>query len=621
MKSENLNWSGHSLLSYLRPHSEQKVRLAILSSYSADLSTLGAVLLALAGRDRDDGRGNRAALADAFDALKNKTRFLIQRGRLAKHKQNLKIAAIFDRLIKEVPWDESERSWHPKIALINYIGNDGVSSWRLWLGSKNLTRAFDLEEGLMIHGEERPGSRSPIEGVDDLAQQLAAMAALPNVEPTVVAKALASVKWKLPTGVKINWIRLKLSDVENPYFNCPDKCDKLYVISPFLDGDIVGQLGAWGKSSVPRRILATQSHLRKLAIQKSTPLRGFSAETLGGIHVANRPEREPGDAQLLITDGHEEAATVDEEEDLAPLGVHAKIIAIGIGARARLWVGSANATRRWITGNAEVIAEIEGSSNLLAGLETLMARYIAIGLDELKQLPELEEDNIEKRLEDCRQVIAARLNAGLSHKNGIFQVTAELLPPIYDPAMTLQVGLATAELVLWRHGETSVSLGSVALELQTTLVRFRLTLDGMMCEWLQSLPITPELASNRDESAIAAYMGAEHFLKWAKLMLRNEVYADDSGDPPWDEGEDDDEPSKEKRVMNEVRKPPMGVITIEDILASWAKNPATFKQTSIRLQRYLGAIAKNGKLTAAQQDELQRLYGLWQLVVKTLEVV
>ena len=78
------SWPALSFLEGLRPGPDESVELALLASYSADLGSIGATLLALAGKDTDAGRGSPSDFADAVERLRGKVRIVIQRGRLAK---------------------------------------------------------------------------------------------------------------------------------------------------------------------------------------------------------------------------------------------------------------------------------------------------------------------------------------------------------------------------------------------------------------------------------------------------------------------------------------------------------------------------------------------------------
>jgi hypothetical protein len=57
------DWQSQAYLDALRPDPGSEVRGAILTSYSADIASIAAALLALAGRDDDKGSGAKSDLA------------------------------------------------------------------------------------------------------------------------------------------------------------------------------------------------------------------------------------------------------------------------------------------------------------------------------------------------------------------------------------------------------------------------------------------------------------------------------------------------------------------------------------------------------------------------------
>ena len=64
MSAAAASWPALSFLEGLRPGPDETVDIALLASYSADLGSIGAVLLALAGKDNDSGGGSPSDFAD-----------------------------------------------------------------------------------------------------------------------------------------------------------------------------------------------------------------------------------------------------------------------------------------------------------------------------------------------------------------------------------------------------------------------------------------------------------------------------------------------------------------------------------------------------------------------------
>ena len=154
-------FAGQPYLDQLRPNPGWSVRVALLTAYSADPIAIGATLLAMTGRNSESGSGNAADFAESVERMRDRLRVIVQRGRLQLPATLPRIAGVLDQFVIQQDYDESRQSWHPKLALISYEGPSDERSWRLWIGSRNLTHSRDLDLGLVIDGvtRRRKGAR------------------------------------------------------------------------------------------------------------------------------------------------------------------------------------------------------------------------------------------------------------------------------------------------------------------------------------------------------------------------------------------------------------------------------------------------------------------------------
>lgn len=595
-------WASQAYLDALRPDPGWRVRTAILASYSADLGSIGAALLALAGRDDDRGSGSRTDMAEAVEQLRDKVRIVIQRGRLARLKRLPAIAGILDRFLAEVPFDETERSWHPKIALVRFEGpgKKGIA-WRLWIGSRNLTAAENLDVGLLLTGA--PGARRGrrIDGVETLARRLAERAALPGIRPDRFARGAAEVRWSAPEGIGVRRVWLTDRDEDSagdtPRPECPVGVDEVVLISPFLSADVVRTVGRWGGPGTRRSLLSTHTALRGVAGQ----LQGFGDRILayeGPLPDAAEPEPAAPDA----ADSGDRLEAGAEEP---PLGLHAKILAVRSGERVRLWVGSANATgRAWSGRNAEVVTELEAAPALFEGIEHALKRGRLLTEDDLAPLPEEPADAIRDRLDIARNEVAGRWSGRLLRDGDAFRLVTGSAPHPNDTAVAMEAGLATGALLRWPRGQTELDLGAHALSHQTELVQIRLALDGQECVWLQRCPVTPPLDDGRDRAALARHLGPKAFFEWIRALLQDSQGADEV-DEPWDR----------PNGHREAAAPPAtsaGTITLEDMLSCWARDRDAFARADQRVRAYLDPIlAETAALGDADREGLTSLRALW----------
>ena len=75
-----------------------------------------------------------------------KVRVLAQAGRVVIPGTPRPILKLLDKFLRTVETDENESSWHPKVAMLRFHRNEDVADrhWRIWLGSRNLTKRDEL---------------------------------------------------------------------------------------------------------------------------------------------------------------------------------------------------------------------------------------------------------------------------------------------------------------------------------------------------------------------------------------------------------------------------------------------------------------------------------------------
>ncbi|WP_437197715.1 hypothetical protein [Roseovarius sp. MS2] len=191
---------GQPYLDELRP-GDWKRQVALFATYSVDLSAVAATLLALIGRNNEKA-AHSVDFAQAIDTLRDRVRIIIQRGRIARPVALPRIAGILDQFIAEQDHDERDRSWHPKIALVAYDCPRGEIRWKLWIGSRNLTRSQDLDVGVLLDGtNKRAKGRGRLKGVGALAATLARAASRTDAEH--LAEQLEAIWWQAPEGFQL----------------------------------------------------------------------------------------------------------------------------------------------------------------------------------------------------------------------------------------------------------------------------------------------------------------------------------------------------------------------------------------------------------------------------------
>jgi hypothetical protein len=384
----------------------------------------------------------------------------------------------------------------------------------------------------------------------------------------------------------------------------PLKVKKLVVISPFLDGTIIGALAKWGDSQTSRTLVSTRSELAKLAAQAGKPLAAFN-----DLLYLDAPS--PDDPAFDSVD-QENASSQDEEPE--PRGLHAKLIFAEGSSGRRIWTGSANATQRgWLGPNTEVIAEMDVTPEVTVGLDDFVKSATTIRHDELGDTVELDET--EERLEEARKSVAGSwsVTQRLDEAGPTLVSAADPNPP--DVGVELSVGLLGAVQVPWPRGTVILSLPHVAQGEVTELVACRLTIGEASVSWLQRALLNPPPGEERDRQALARYLDPRKFLEWIKSLLTGEPCGDGGGD--WDEQAD----SQSRKALQKA-SPMWWAPTIEEILKSWSRDPSSLNLIDKKVRQYLKLYEQQTylELTPEERKVVADFHETWQVVSRSLLV-
>jgi hypothetical protein len=593
------SWPALSYLESLRPGPDEAVELAVLAAYSADLASIGAALLALAGKDSDAGKGSATDFADAVERLRGKVRIVIQRGRLAKMWRTPRIAAVLDQFVREVDFDEARHSWHPKVALMRTRSDEGETRWRLWVGSRNLTECVNRDIGLLLVSGGQ-GARQ-ISGADALARSLADRAELKGVRSASLASTIAKVAWRAPVGVTVEALRWSsgLAPMEIP--TPPPRTEDIIVVSPFVDKAFLAAQMSPGREEPRRTLLTTMREIERV---------GPSLRTFDNLLALDGPEypiADPEPAEGALAPAEPQGAP--EEEQQIGRGLHAKLLFWRVGRTRTLWLGSANATRRaWSGRNAEATLELRITEGVEAGLRALIGSARCIPVPEREFEPDaatLEEETLER----ARAQVAARWGATLAVEDDGLRVehTSAQYPRGPHPdeeGIVLQIGALNGDLRVWPRAATEISLGSVPRAERTEFVRLRVSLGEKGISWLQRAPADPPFGVERDRAAFVRLLGARGFLLWLASLL-----ADDGREA---EGDWTIEQVAERLGAGVDESLATVLPTLEEMLAAWARDRTKFREIERRVSDYLPAVLEQ----ARQEDPeaiamLCRFEDLW----------
>ena len=601
-------FAGQPYLDQLRPDRGWSVRVALLTAYSADPIAIGAALLAMTGRNSETGSGNAADFAESVERMRDCLRVLVQRGRLLRPATLPKIAGVLDQFIVQQDYDENQESWHPKLALVGYEGPSEERSWRLWIGSRNLTRSRDLDLGLVIDGtsRRRKGARR-LTDIAKLGRQLAELAQLPAFPPDQLADELAGVAWHAPDDICIDSLELRQAG-SPPASPRPDgSVDRFVILSPFLNNTYVKEMAKWGSAATERTLVTTLPAVRGLNATAKRVLQSFQLLSLAPplTETDELPSALDESASFGPTTVRDAAAAADSgEAEPPPVSLHAKLFAFWQKDRLLVVTGSANATdRAWSGQNAEAIVRFSGGREIAKGIDALVGSAMLIPRELLDENPPAIEKDPAEVLDRCRCHLAAHWCPTIERTCDRFVLRADAPPPLGKPGIRLETGLATSTLHQWPGHADALDLGEIPLGLQTNLVQLRLSLDDESCGWLQRVSVDPPIAPERDRAAIARFLGPDGFFAWMRAMLVGDVEPPNIG--PWEKHDGDAPGSVRSRIG-------LDTLTLEDILTAWARDPESFRRTDARFEAYVIAILDHHPtLGDVDRRALETLQEIW----------
>ena len=604
------HWSGLPYLDTLRPPPGWMVEQATLATYSADLVAMVAALLALAGLDDDRGSGSKVDLANAVEQLRDRVRILVQAGQIGWPAKKIPILAILDRFLREV--NQNQGIWHPKLALVKFVPDvqqetiDPATrpSWRLWIGSRNLTRSLDWDTGMLLASDP---TGTAIPGIADVGAHLTRLADLDGQEIEQSRRELAHTRWKSPRGVDVRKLRLMIDTAERGLPQPPEGIRKLVAISPFLDGGTVKRLGAWGDAETERVLMSTHAELARLHSQAGRPLSGY-----GQLLALDAPESE--DAGLWLLDSQEnDREPLADDQELETRGLHAKLIYAEHKAGRTLWLGSANATAKaWNGPNTEAVAELGVSHNSVsAGLFEFIDMAQTV---DPASLSGTEGPDLVDPLDEAHQQVTARWQVRQQrHADGPLLIGKDPPHPD-DPGIALEVGLLACDLVPWPRGQLEVHLPPASLAQETELIQVRLRLRDQQRTWVQRAPLEPPPDQKRDRRALSRYLTPRVFLQWVRSLLHAEDIGDGGGD--WDT------PATRAERQTTVIENSWWAPTLEEMLKAWSRNPANLRAVDHKVQRYLEFVQDRAEdeYEGDEQQLLEQFRQTWQILRQTLMV-
>ncbi|MCB0964515.1 MAG: phospholipase D family protein [Acidimicrobiales bacterium] len=348
----------HTLIDAMRPPAGHRFDEAMAVTFTLDLRALLAAPAAFAlapvdERDDDADGPEPIELIHAIRAHAGNITVFSEAGEIALPPAR-KVFAFLERCV--VPVTAPRHGVvHPKVWVLRYlpIEDDGAPVHRVLIASRNLT--FDTSWDTLLRLDQASSPRGADLGpIADLFDTLVAQAVGPvgddhRARVASLGRALREVRFALPLGVEsLRMHVMGAGGVDRPL---PADPDRTLVVSPFLSADF---------------FTSVHPHPIEVLVSRSESIDGLPVEVAGSI------------AQASVIDDDLAATDTEADADLTPAdpgnrleGLHAKIFLTETGSRARLFVGSANASGAAFGQNLEVLAELEGPVSSL-GIDRLL---------------------------------------------------------------------------------------------------------------------------------------------------------------------------------------------------------------------------------------------------------
>ncbi len=384
-----------TLIDSLRPPAGFSLESAMAVTYTLDLRALLAApaALALAGRSDTDPGGDGFEPVELIHALKSHAGKLTVFGQTGEIRLPVsrRVFAFLERTILPVTAPRGGVV-HPKVWVIRYEtahdphdGQRPERRLRVLISSRNLT--FDASWDTVLRLDETTGEAgTTLTPIGGLFQELLELADTGPGEVSAdhrqrvasLATALQHARFALPAGVED--LRVHVLGLAPPASPLPAGAERSMIISPFVSDDFFTRVhpGPIGELvSGPEQLDGLKPESLDNVAEVSSFDDGSTPEPAGPPNDGNAPE--PPDPPEPPNDGNalHPAGLADDGAGLSPLdpgrplvGLHAKVFAFEHNDRARLFIGSANATSAAFNRNVEVLAELVGPADVL-GIDAL----------------------------------------------------------------------------------------------------------------------------------------------------------------------------------------------------------------------------------------------------------
>jgi hypothetical protein len=366
----------------LRPPPGAELDRAIALTFTLDLESALVVPLAFAARAVRE-TNDPLTVMEAVRRCADRVDIFCQAGQISVPTVGSDLHAFLETMVHPVRRPRPGRLFHPKLWALRFWDEANQTYLaRLLVLSRNLTSDRSWDACLRLDGyvtTKRQASNKPI--ADLIGHTLSLAIDLPIARRVAIeqlAEDLRRVEWDLPEGAEtLAFHAIGLRSETRPDFSG----GRHLIVSPFCNH---AGLDLVAPSSQDVVLVGRQEELDRLP---EDALNGFDVHVVN--ELAGLPPDDPDQSRGIIS------------------GLHAKLYVIDEGWKARLIIGSANATDAAFGGNTELLVELSGKRKWL-GVDTMVAPEAEFRqiLEPYNRQPAVDRDDDQWQLENYLRDVA-----------------------------------------------------------------------------------------------------------------------------------------------------------------------------------------------------------------------
>lgn len=345
-------------LNEIKPPVGYELDFAVGTTYSLNLLSLIMVPLSLAFFSAESPEEVLKSPQAILEALRRKSDDILlfcQQGQIKVPRKDTYLYNYLESIVYDVNPPSENGVFHPKVWVLKYVCEGEPPRYRFICLSRNLTFDNSWDIALTLKGNLRTDRTYAFPQNHPLGDFIAALPDLTAAEIgedkkeklIKISEEVRRVEFTTPPNFneEIDFIPLGIKGYQGPF--SIENYDRLMMISPFLNLSLAGEF--------------LQSGEENILISISGTLDGFSGEELNNLRSNSSIYIIDEAAETMAAE--EEGETENKEEELEQdfSGLHAKLYIAESGWGAKLFTGSANASRAGFHGeNVEFLVGLEG---------------------------------------------------------------------------------------------------------------------------------------------------------------------------------------------------------------------------------------------------------------------